>query len=153
MFLNCVSKIICLSKLSVFLNYRCTHCPPLPRIIETTRCYFLKILADTDYRDSFRSVLYIHTYTQTYIYTGCGRNNSHILKGNKNQMKQGTKKSLFLQKAHMMPFFFSNTFKDNIAQVAAVIDDTLLKPFTEVVHGFAGHYGRNGCDFLSYCLL
>ena len=31
--------------------------------------------------------------------------------------------------------FFSNTFKDNIAQVPAVIDDTLLKPFTEVVQG------------------
>ena len=49
--------------------------------------------------------------------------------------------------------FFSNTFKDDIAQVAAVIDDTLLKPFTEVVHDFAGHRGRNGSDFLSYCLL
>ena len=63
------------------------------------------------------------------------------------------KKFFYLQKAHMMQFFFSNTFKDNIAQVAAVIDDTLLKPFTEVVHGFAGHRGRNGGDFLSYCLL
>jgi len=52
----------------------------------------------------------------------------------------------------MMPFF-SNTFKDSIAQVAAVIDDTLFKPFTEVVHGFADHRGRNGGDFLSYCLL
>jgi hypothetical protein len=51
----------------------------------------------------------------------------------------------------MMPFF-SNIFKDNIAQVAAVIDDTLLKPFTEVVHGFAGHRGQIGGDFL-YCLL
>ena len=39
--------------------------------------------------------------------------------------------------------FFSNTFKDNIAQVPAVIDDTLLKPFTEVVHGFAGHTTRS----------
>jgi len=29
------------------------------------------------------------------FYTGCGRNNSHILKGNKNQTKQGTKKKLF----------------------------------------------------------
>ena len=48
--------------------------------------------------------------------------------------------------------FFSNTFKDNITQVPAVIDDTLLKPFTEVVHGFVGHRGRNGGDFLSYCL-
>ena len=49
--------------------------------------------------------------------------------------------------------FFSNTFKDNISQVPAVIDDTLLKSFTEVVHGIAGHRGRNGGDFLSYCLL
>ena len=49
--------------------------------------------------------------------------------------------------------FFSNSFKGNIAQVPAVIDDTLLKPFTEVVHGFAGDWGRNGADFLSYCLL
>ena len=49
--------------------------------------------------------------------------------------------------------FFPNTFKDNIAQVPAVIDDTPLKPFTEVVQGFAGHRGRNGGDFLSYCLL
>jgi len=45
--------------------------------------------------------------------------------------------------------YFSNTFKDNIAQVPAIIDDTLLKPFTEVVHGFAGHRRRNAGDFLS----
>jgi len=38
--------------------------------------------------------------------------------------------------------FFSNTFKGTIAQVPAVIDDKLLKPLTEVVHGFAGHRGR-----------
>ena len=44
-----------------------------------------------------------------------------------------------------MPFF-SNTFKDNIAQVLAVIDDKLLGPFTEIVHGFAGHRGRNVWD-------
>ena len=49
--------------------------------------------------------------------------------------------------------FLSDTFKVDIAQVRAVIDDKLLKPFTEVVHGFAGHRGRNGGDFLSYCLL
>ena len=29
-----------------------------------------------------------------------------------------------------------------IAQVPAVIDDKLLKPFTEVVHGFADHRAR-----------
>ena len=63
-------------------------------------------------------------------------------------MKQGTQKILLLIKSS-----FLNTFKNNIAQVAAVIDDTMLKPFTEVVHGFAGHRGRNGGDFLSYCLL
>ena len=49
--------------------------------------------------------------------------------------------------------FFLNTFKDNNAQVPAVIDDKLLKPFTEVVHGLADHRGRNGGDFLSCCLL
>ena len=48
-----------------------------------------------------------------------------------------------------MQFVRLDTFKDNSAQVAAVIDDTQLKPFTEVVHGFAGHRGRNGGDFLS----
>ena len=48
---------------------------------------------------------------------------------------------------------FLNTFKDNIAQVPAVIDGKLLKPFTEVVYGFAGHRERNGGDFFSYCLL
>ena len=52
----------------------------------------------------------------------------------------------------MMQFFFKH-FKDNIAHVPAVIDDTLLKAFTEVVHGFVGHRGQNGGDFLSYCLL
>jgi len=79
-------------------------------------------------------------------YTGCGRNNSHILKVNKNQTKQGVQN--FIYKKHIWCNFFSNTFKDNIAQVPAVIDDTLLKLFTEAVHGFAGHRGRNGGDFL-----
>ena len=49
--------------------------------------------------------------------------------------------------------FFENTFKDNIAQVPAVIDDKLLKPFTEVVNSLAGRRGRKGGDSLSYCLL
>jgi len=84
--------------------------------------------------------------------TGYDRNNCHILKGNKNQPKQGTQKILLLIESTYNAVFL-NTFKNNIAQVAAVIDDTLLKPFTEVVHGFAGHRGRNGGDFLSYCLL
>jgi hypothetical protein len=49
--------------------------------------------------------------------------------------------------------FVSNTFKDKIAQVAAIIHDTHLKPFTEVVHDFVSHCGRNGGDFLSYGLV
>ena len=64
------------------------------------------------------------------------QNNSHILKVNKNQTKQGTQKILLFIKS-TYDAIFSNTFKDNITQVPAVIDDTLLKPFTEVVHGFA----------------
>ena len=53
---------------------------------------------------------------------GCGRNNSHILKVNKNQMKQGTQKNILFMKS-TYDAIFSNTFKDNIAQVPAVIDD------------------------------
>ena len=91
--------------------------------------------------------------TSTPLCTGCGRNNSHILKAYKNQTTQGTQKILLFIKSTYDAIFFSNTFKGNIVQVPAVIDDKLLKPFTEVVHGFAGHRGRNGADFLSYCLL
>ena len=90
---------------------------------------------------------------QTREYTGCSRNNSHVLKVNKNQTKQGTQKIILFIKSTQDAISFSNTFNDNIAQVPAVIDDTLLTPFTEIVHGFAGHRGRNGGDFLSYCLL
>ena len=34
-----------------------------------------------------------------------GRNNAHILKGNKNQTKQGTQKIILLIKAHITQFF------------------------------------------------
>ena len=87
-----------------------------------------------------------------YPYTGCGRNNSHIFKVYKNQMTQGTHKMILFIK-RIYDAIFSNTFKDNIAQVPAVINGKILKTFTEVVHDFAGHRGRNGCDFFSYCLL
>ena len=83
----------------------------------------------------------------------CGRNNSHILKVNKNQKKQHTQKNVLFIKSTYDAIFFPNAFKDNIAQVSAIIDDKLLKPFTEVDHGFAGLRGPNGGDFLSYCLL
>ena len=59
-------------------------------------------------------------------------------------MKQGTQKIILFIKSTYDAILFSNTFKDNITQVPAVIDDKLLKPFTEVVHGFAGHRRRNG---------
>ena len=86
-----------------------------------------------------------------FVNTECCRNNSHILKVNKNQTKQDTRKILLFIKS-TYDANFSNTFKGNIAPVPAVIDDKLLKSFTEVVHGFAGHRWRNGSDFLSYCL-
>jgi hypothetical protein len=50
------------------------------------------------------------------------------LKGNKNQTKQGTQKILLFIKSTYDAICFSNTLRDNIAQVAAVIDDKLLKP-------------------------
>ena len=109
---------------------------------------------DTGVTENISSGLLLYSSDIWCLYnTGCGRNNSHILKVNKNQIKRGTQKILLFIKSTYDPIFFPNTFKDNIAQVPAVIDDTLLKPFTEVVHGFAGHRGRNGDDFLSYCLL
>ena len=37
-------------------------------------------------------------------------------------------KNYFIYKKHIGCSFFSNTFKDNIAQVPAVIEDKLLKP-------------------------
>ena len=80
------------------------------------------------------------------FYTGCGRNNSHILKIYKNQTKQGTQTIVLFIKSTYDAFFFSNNFKDNIAEVPAVIDDKFLKPFTEVVHGFAGHCCHSARD-------
>ena len=35
-------------------------------------------------------------FSNTFKDTGCGRNNSHILKVNKNETKQGTQKILYL---------------------------------------------------------
>ena len=52
-----------------------------------------------------------------------------------------------------MMHFFPNTFKDNIAQVPAVIDDKLWKPFMEVVHGFAviaGGMAATSCRIASF---
>ena len=49
--------------------------------------------------------------------------------------------------------FVLNTFKDNIAQVPAVIDEKFLKPFTEVVHGFAviaGGMAATSCLIASF---
>ena len=43
--------------------------------------------------------------------TGCGRNNSHILKFNKNQTKQGTQKIILLMKSTYDAISFSNNLK------------------------------------------
>ena len=43
-----------------------------------------------------------------YTYTGCGRNNSHILKVNKNQTKQGTQKILLFIKSTYDAIFFKD---------------------------------------------
>jgi len=44
--------------------------------------------------------------------TGCSRNNSHILKGNKNQTKQGTQKILlFIKSTYDAIFFFQTLLK------------------------------------------
>jgi len=45
------------------------------------------------------------------------------LKVYKNQTTQGTQKNLLFIKNTYDAIFFSSTFKDNIAQVPAVIDD------------------------------
>ena len=84
--------------------------------------------------------------------TGCGRNNSHILKVNKNQTKQGTQKILIFIKS-TYDAIFSNTFKDNIVQVAAVFDDKLLKPFTKlsmVLLVIAGGMAATSCRIASF---
>jgi hypothetical protein len=40
-------------------------------------------------------------------------------------------------------------FKDHIRHMAAVIGNTLLKTFLEVLHHSSGYLRRNGIDFLS----
>ena len=56
------------------------------------------------------SLLSLPLFTSTYLFmctTGCGRNNSHILKVNKNQTKQGTQKNiLFIKSTYDAIFFF-----------------------------------------------
>jgi hypothetical protein len=48
---------------------------------------------------------YIAVHVDMKLYKGFRRNNSHILKGNENQKKQGTQKILLLIKAHIMQVF------------------------------------------------
>jgi len=49
----------------------------------------------------------------------------------------------------MMQFFFSNTFKDNIAQVPAVMDDTLLK-LSMALRVIAGGMAETSCHIASF---
>jgi hypothetical protein len=41
------------------------------------------------------------------------------------------------------------SFKNHIRHMAAVIGNTLLKTFLEVLHHSPGYFRRNGVDFLS----
>jgi hypothetical protein len=41
-------------------------------------------------------------------------------------------------------------FKYCITQVAAFIIDTLIEPLPVFFHDSAGHFGRNGSNFLGY---
>jgi len=47
----------------------------------------------------------------TVLHTGCGRNNSYILKVNKNQTKQGTQKILLFIKTTCDAIFFQTLLK------------------------------------------
>jgi hypothetical protein len=44
-------------------------------------------------------------------------------------------------------------FKNYINQVAIFIVDTLAEPLPVHFHEHVGHFGRNGNNFLGYCLL
>jgi hypothetical protein len=45
------------------------------------------------------------------------------------------------------------TFKNDITQVAVFIADTLIEPLPVPFQDPAGHFGRNGSNFLDYRLL
>ena len=62
-------------------------------------------------RNGLRS-LYTHiNVSKRTNYTGCGRNNAHILKVNKNQKKQGTQKTLLFIKSTYDAIFFQTLLK------------------------------------------
>jgi len=58
---------------------------------------------------AFREDSFLYKGIQIQPNTGCGRNNSHILKVNKNQKKQGTQKKIFIYKKHIGCNFFKHS--------------------------------------------
>jgi hypothetical protein len=79
--------------------------------------------------------------------TECGRKNSLIWEANKNQTKQDH--FLILISMHNAVL----KFKNYITQVTAFIAYTLTELLPVLFHDPAGHFGRNGSNFLGYRLL
>jgi hypothetical protein len=73
----------------------------------------------------------------------CSRKNSPNWEANKYQIKQD---NFFIHNAALK-------FKNYITQVAAFIVDALIEPLPGLFHDSAGHFGRNGSNFLRYRLL
>ena len=59
------------------------------------------------------------------------------------------KKNVYISEKYIKNSFVLMGFKNNIRQMAAVVGNTLLKTFPEVLHHFPGHLRRNAVDFLS----
>ena len=78
---------------------------------------------------------------------------SHISKGNKKRTKQVTEKSFIFSKSTYNLVFSPLGFENNITEVAAVICDALLKPFSKVFQHYVGHLLGNGGNFLTNSIL
>jgi hypothetical protein len=76
------------------------------------------------------------------------RKNFPIWEANKNQTKRDDL-FLFLNSTHNAVI----KFKNYITQVAAFTVDSLIEPLPVLFHDPAGHFGRNGSNFLRYHLL
>ena len=81
------------------------------------------------------------------------QNGLSYFKGNKKRTKQVTEKSFIFSKIAYNLVFSALGFENNITQVAIVICDALLKPFSKVFHYYVGHLWGNGGNFLTNSLL
>ena len=88
-----------------------------------------------------------------FPFTGCARMDSHISKDNKKRTRQVTEKSFIFSKSTYNLVFSPLGFENNITQVAAIIRDVLLKPFSKVFHHYVDHLWGNGSNFLMNSVL